>query len=145
MNGPVDEAAIRAVIPHAGNMCFWQCVESWDEQQLRARTATHRDPHHPLRDAQGLTSIHLIEYGAQAMAIHGGLLSATGAATPGFLASVRDFIADRPRLDDLTDDLIVTARKLVATENGSSYEFVIDAGAKRIASGRVSAVLLAQD
>lgn len=140
----LDETAIRRLIPHAGRMCLWQCVESWDEQQLCARTATHRDSQHPLRDARGLSSIHLIEYGAQAMALHGGLLAPQAKPAPGFLAAVRDFMVTRARVDDVSDDLRVTARKLVANASGSIYEFTIEAGVVRLATGRVSAVLLTQ-
>lgn len=138
MNGALDEAAIRTLIPHAGGMCLWQRVESWDQQQLRARTATHRDPRHPLRDAQGLSSIHLIEYGAQAMAIHGALLMRSATPVPGFLAAVRDFAAAHERIDDVPDDLFVTAQRLMADHNGSIYTFIIEAGSLRLASGRVS-------
>jgi predicted hotdog family 3-hydroxylacyl-ACP dehydratase len=82
---------IEAMIPHKGAMCLWDEVVDWDAQRIRLRSAGHRDAAHPLRSDDRLRAVHLCEYGAQAMAVHGGLRGAAAGGEPkvGFLASAR--------------------------------------------------------
>jgi predicted hotdog family 3-hydroxylacyl-ACP dehydratase len=69
---------IAARIPHRGDMCLLDRLERWDAQHLHASTARHADAANPLRTASGLMSANAIEFAAQAMALHGGLLVAEG-------------------------------------------------------------------
>jgi predicted hotdog family 3-hydroxylacyl-ACP dehydratase len=134
--------AIGDLIPHAGRMCLLQRIVDWDAQQVTCATDSHRDPHNPLRHDGVLAAVHLIEYGAQAMAVHGGLLAAAdgGRAAPGMLVAVRDVHLQVDRLDDLQAPLIVVARRLVAGTGGWLYAFHISAGDQALASGRVSVI-----
>ncbi len=69
----LDRAWIERHIPHQGRMCLLDEVLEWSTEQIRCRSATHRDAHHPLR-AHGRLGIACgIEYAAQAMAVHGVL------------------------------------------------------------------------
>lgn len=133
---------ILRLIPHQGGMCLLDAVESWDELGLSCRTATHRAAGHPLRAGGALAAVHLVEYGAQAMAIHGGLLARGkgGAAQPGLLVTARDVKLAVARIDDVAEDLTVRARKLLANADGSLYSFEVDAGDRRLASGRVGVI-----
>ena len=79
---------IRSVIPHQGGMCLLERVLDWDESRIRLTTATHRSLENPLRNGGRLRSVHLCEYGAQAMAVHGGLV-ARGSSAPRLLVSLR--------------------------------------------------------
>src|SRR4051794_13876660 len=81
----LNHAGIAARIPHAGRMCVLDRLLRWNETELVCSASSHRDPANPLRSATGLLAPVLIEYAAQAMALHGGLLSPPGAdATPGY-------------------------------------------------------------
>src|SRR3546814_5046341 len=69
-----------------------------DEHSAHCRTESHRAAANPLRRDGQLAAVHLIEYGAQAMAVHGGWMArqnrAAGdgaGARPGVLAAVRQF------------------------------------------------------
>src|SRR5574337_1598768 len=64
-----------ALIPHAGTMCLLDAVCSWDERRIHAISTSHARADNPLRGEYGLHAVHLAEYGAQAMALHGGLLA----------------------------------------------------------------------
>ena len=56
-------------------------VEHWDATRLRATSARHRAPAHPLAGADGaVAAVHLLELAAQAAAIHIGLVAAAEAA-----------------------------------------------------------------
>jgi len=131
---------IRALIPHAGRMCLITEVLSWDARHLRARTHTHLDPAHPLRRDGRLDALHLIEYGAQAMAIHGGLCArARGErAAPGWLAAVREFRFAVERLDDLGAALELYAEPLHADARGWLYAVRASCGARELGGGRVA-------
>ena len=136
-------AQILSMIPHQGLMCLHDEVLEWDVQKLRLRTAGHRHPAHPLRRDGRLHAVHLGEYGAQAMAVHGGLLAqASGKnAAAGFLVSLRQLQLHCARIDDLDDDLMTFAECLQNTEVSSQYQFEIHAGARLLASGRAAVML----
>jgi predicted hotdog family 3-hydroxylacyl-ACP dehydratase len=68
-------------------MCLLERIVRWDATGIVLATSTHRHAGHPLATAGGLRAIHLCEYGAQAMAVHGGLSAAAEGrrALPGLL------------------------------------------------------------
>ena len=72
-------------------MCLLDEIVAWDENAIHARSRSHQRTDNPLRSDDCLRAVHLCEYGAQAMAVHGGLLAraAGGSAAPGFLVSLR--------------------------------------------------------
>lgn len=133
---------IAALIPHQGSMCLLHEVLSWDQDRICCSAISHRDPQHPLRTADGLLSVCGIEYGAQAIAVHGGLLAA-GAQAPsaGYLANAKDVSWTVERLDHIDDDLIVEATKLISESGRSIYEFTLSAQGNILVQGRVAVVL----
>ncbi|WP_363799930.1 phosphotransferase [Lysobacter firmicutimachus] len=132
--------AIAALIPHQGSMCLWEEVAEWDEASILLLSHGHRDPAHPLRRDGRLHAVHLCEYGAQAMAVHGGLLAARagGAAKPGVLVALRGVRLHRARIDDLAGALEGRARQLAAGADSWQYEFEIAHQGRLVASGRAA-------
>src|SRR4249919_119396 len=98
---------LATLVPHQGAMCLWRDVVGHDATQVRLRTSSHRDPENPLRSEGRLRALHLCEYGAQAMAVHGGLLGrASGAPVrAGMLVALRAVELHVERIDDLPGDL----------------------------------------
>jgi len=140
----MNHDAICARLPHAGRMCLLERLESWDGDSIICIATSHRDTDNPLRSGGHLHAVAGVEYAAQAMALHGNLLSAPD--TPpamGYLASVRDLKLDLEDLGTIAEDLRVTARRLSGDANGFIYEFEIRAGARAVLSGRLAAKLLA--
>jgi predicted hotdog family 3-hydroxylacyl-ACP dehydratase len=127
---------IRDLVPHAGAMCLLERIVSADDASVVCATTTHRSTANPLRRDGRLAALHLTEYGAQAMAVHGGLTG--GAARAGVLVAVRDLKLHVDRVDDVDGEILVEARRLVANQNGLIYEFSVSAGTGGLASGRVS-------
>jgi predicted hotdog family 3-hydroxylacyl-ACP dehydratase len=141
-----EQIDIAALIPHHGAMCLLEYVLSWDASRIRCSASSHRHPAHPLRDADGLPIACGIEYAAQAVAVHGGLLAAqsdSGARAPasGYLANAKDVIWTVDRLDDIADELLVDAEQLISEGGRSIYTFVLSAGGRRLMQGRVAVVL----
>ena len=131
---------ILALVPHQGAMCLWDEVLGWDPRRIALRARNHADPAHPLRDAAGLRGLHLCEYGAQAMAVHGGLRAqATGRrAAPGLLVALRGVEIHRARIDDLQGPLDGEAELLVDGDNGWQYAFRISHAGVLLAEGRAA-------
>jgi predicted hotdog family 3-hydroxylacyl-ACP dehydratase len=133
--------AILALVPHDGAMCLWDEVLAWDATTIELRAHTHRDPAHPLRDACGrLRALHLCEYGAQAMAVHGGLRAAAGAGTAraGLLVALRGVELHCERVDDLPGPLECEAELLIDAEAGWQYAFRILHAGNLLAAGRAA-------
>jgi predicted hotdog family 3-hydroxylacyl-ACP dehydratase len=131
---------ILAVVPHAGTMCLWDQVLDWDDATIVLEAGTHRDPAHPLRYEGMLHAVHLCEYGAQAMAVHGGLRARAGGgrAGPGVLVALREVELLPRRIDDLPGPLRCEATLLAEGAAGCQYGFrILHAGAC-IASGRAA-------
>lgn len=134
---------ILALIPHQGAMCLWDEVHDWDAQTITLRAHNHRDPAHPLRSDGRLHAIHLCEYGAQAMAVHGGLRASERGerAAPGLLVALRAVQLHVARIDDLDASLDGEAEVLVEGEGSQQYAFRIHHAGILIAEGRAAVML----
>jgi predicted hotdog family 3-hydroxylacyl-ACP dehydratase len=131
------------LLPHTGHAVMLEEILSWDEHDLRARTRAHRAPDNPLRHDGRLAAVHLVEFGAQAMASHGALRARAAGHSPAsaLLVAVRQFEATRTFIDDLEDALEVHARQLLAAPTGWQYEFEVSHQHQMIARGRVAALV----
>jgi predicted hotdog family 3-hydroxylacyl-ACP dehydratase len=138
----VDRAAISELIPHQGAMSLLDQVASWNETTLIATSATHRHLDHPLRHNGQLRAVHLCEYGAQAAALHGGLVAraAGSRAAPGYLVSLRGVSFACQRIDDLAGDLQIRAELLLLDTGSWQYSFVASHAGDALASGRLAII-----
>lgn len=136
----ITRAQILDLVPHQGAMCLWDEVVAFDAQSIHLRAFNHRDPTHPLRHRDRLHAVHLGEYGAQAMAVHGGLLArqAGEGVKPGMLVALRDVTLHVDRIDELFGALEVSAQCLMADTSGSQYRFLITHEGATLASGRAA-------
>ena len=148
LSAPLAHADIGRLIPHQGAMCLLASVAQWDGESITCQARNHRDPDHPLRTASGLLSTCLIEYAAQAMALHGALRSGEP-MPPGFLAAARDVQFTRLRLDDLPqaspDELRIVATCRASDAQRLLYDFSAFHAGAPLASGRVSVGLIARE
>ena len=131
------------LVPHAGDMCLLDGVVAWDAAAIHAVSTSHVLTTHPLRGRDGLHAVHLAEYGAQAMAVHGALRARDEGRTeprPGMLVSLRGVKLAVQRVDMLEGVLDVHAECLLADESGAQYTFRILHGAEEIASGRAAVI-----
>lgn len=135
-----DRAWIERHIPHQGAMCLLDEIIAWDDALVTCRTATHCRLDNPLRARGGLPAVCGIEYAAQAVALHGALVSGRP-STRGYLASVRGVTLEVERLDDQGATLTINARLLGADEGSMLYRFDLTSGARSLLSGRLAVVL----
>lgn len=138
----VDRALIAQLIPHQGSMSLLERVASWDATHIVALSATHRAPDHPLRSDGRLRAVHLCEYGAQAAALHGGLVAraAGTVAAPGYLVALRDVNLACTHIEDLEGDLQIQAELLLQDGGSWQYRFAASHAGHSLADGRVAII-----
>jgi len=124
-------------------MCLLDRVLRWDQAGIECSSTTHRAPDHPLRAGGRLGAACLIEYAAQAMAVHGALLApaAAGDARVGLLASVRNVDLFVVALDGLSGELLIAADRQHGDARGVLYGFRISHGPQLLAQGRAAVLL----
>jgi predicted hotdog family 3-hydroxylacyl-ACP dehydratase len=139
-----DAQQIAKLIPHHGSMCLLSSVQHYDAQSIRCLASSHRLPTNPLREQGMLHAVCGVEYAAQAMAVHGALLSGQGDQPPrgGRLASVRAVEFSAARLDDVEDDLEICATQLMGDDNSMVYEFTVTAAQRTLLKGKATVVLV---
>jgi predicted hotdog family 3-hydroxylacyl-ACP dehydratase len=131
------------LIPHAGSMCLLDAVLAWDEKNIHAISAGHARGDNPLRGEHGLHAVHLAEYGAQAMAVHGALLARADGVEkvrPGRLVSLRDVQLHAEYVDSLNGRLDVHAECLYADDSGAQYAFRVEHRGHMVATGRAAVI-----
>ncbi len=143
-HGVLDAAQIAKLIPHHGSMCLLRSVLHYDTQSIRCSANSHRLIGNPLREHGMLHAVCGVEYAAQAMAVHGALLSGQGDKPPrsGRLASVRTVEFSASRLDDIAADLEICATQLMGDENNMVYEFTVTAASQNLLKGKATVVLV---
>ena len=142
----IGREQILALVPHQGAMCLWDEVLAWDAQSVHVLARNHTDATHPLRRDGRLHALHLCEYGAQAMAVHGGLRAQAGGgrAAAGVLVALRGIELHATRIDELDGALECNARVLVEAEGSQQYAFEIHHRGTLLAQGRAAVMLQPQ-
>jgi predicted hotdog family 3-hydroxylacyl-ACP dehydratase len=131
------------LIPHQGAMCLLDAVVTWNASSIHAISESHALVDHPLRGSAGLHAVHLAEYGAQAMAVHGALLArerGASEARPGRLVSLRDVSLAIEWVDPAQGRLDVHAESLYADDAGAQYAFRVEQGGRLLVSGRAAVI-----
>lgn len=143
----IETEEICSLIPHDGAMCLIDKVTEWNDSYICCETMTHIDPGNPLRNQYNLPITSLIEYGAQAMAIHGGLLAKAKneKMQQGYLAALRDISMVDGDASIFAGPLQIEATQLMASQGNMIYQFAIKAEDTDLISGRATVVAIFQD
>lgn len=139
----MTHSPLASLIPHQGSMCLLERVIEWDDRSIRLETTTHRSASNPLRYNGRLRAIHLCEYGAQAMAVHGALKAqASGErAPPGMLVSLRAVSFHCDYIETLPGSLDIAASCLHADDSSQQYSFTVSHSGQTLATGRAAVML----
>ena len=136
----LDRDAIADLLPHGGKMVLLDKVQSWTADEITCRTGSHRGADNPLRRNARLSALCGVEYGAQAMAVHGALVSG-GGGEPGVLASLRNVRCHVERLDDIPGDLTVAAKLMIGQRRGFIYAFSLRTEDRPLLDGQAAVFL----
>lgn len=136
----LSKQELSLLLPHAGDMCLLDSVERWDASSIRCVARSHRDRENPLGGGGRLEAICGLEYAAQTMAVHAGLVRARGQPQPavGYLGGVRDLKLGVQRLDDIQGDLEIEASRLIGSDSSLMYSFLVAARGTELLRGRAS-------
>jgi predicted hotdog family 3-hydroxylacyl-ACP dehydratase len=136
-----DELA--GLLPHAGTMRLLDRVESWDDSTIRCHAVSHRESANPLRRGARLDVVAGLEYAAQAMGVHVGLLNGrlSAGGSIGYVGGLRDVMFGIDRLDDCPGELTIDATRLFGDERNFMYRFALSSGGREVLSGRASIFL----
>jgi len=136
-----DHDSLCELIPHSGSMCLLNKITSWDENSICCEANDIHTATHPLRHRGKFTALAMLELGAQAMAVHGGVLARKESkpVKPGYLAAIRNArfhltIADATE----TKPLLIEATRLHGDERGQLYEFSIHQDSKLLLTARAT-------
>lgn len=133
---------IAELVPHQGNMCLLDEILHCDEQHIVCSASSHLSPVNPLRCDGHLPACTAIEYGAQAMAVHGALRATPAPRVQaGLLAGARALRLNTRSLDEANGALNVRAERLVADGARLLYAFAVECAGRELASGRIAVVL----
>lgn len=134
---------LSRLLPHAGSMRLIDSVESWDASAIRCRTRSHHDPANPLRHGTRLEAVTGLEYAAQAMGVHVGLLNRERSTDGliGYVGGVKDVVLSVDRLDECPAELTIDASRLFEGGDSFLYQFSISSGGHDVMTGRASIFL----
>ena len=117
---------ITNYLPHQGNMCLIEQVQTWNDSTIHCLLTSHQQLDNPLRTNNCLSTIHVIEYAAQAAALHLALQHTTEIPKIhyGYLAAVQKCFMAVQRLDNIEKSLQLICSQLFLEEHkGAFYEF----------------------
>lgn len=126
MQTPICSKDIAKLIPHTGNMVLLDEISQWDNNSITATALSktlHDNPLLEESDNYHFDSILLIEYAAQAAAVHAALLaSGLGEQRPAYIGAVKNVAIMQPSLDP-TLTTTIKASMLLANASGAIYDF----------------------
>ena len=134
---------VETLIPHSGGMCLLEKIMECSPEKIICQTQTHLDESNPLKIEGSLSKMHLIEYGAQAVAVHGGLIERLSLSKLeprlGYIALLKSI--KWGTIDPASPFLEVKAHFITANDMSKLYEFyVMDAVQQCVCSGQVMVV-----
>jgi|HubBroStandDraft_1064217.scaffolds.fasta_scaffold122784_2 predicted hotdog family 3-hydroxylacyl-ACP dehydratase len=136
---------IYARIPHSGAMRLLDAVLSWDDQSIVCSASSHVDPANPLRDNGVISSVHALEYAAQAMAVHGSLLAPddrNARLELVYVATFRGVEIHPGALDERENAILnIVAKRVASLPNGWNYEFSVASEEVVLARGKTVVVV----
>jgi predicted hotdog family 3-hydroxylacyl-ACP dehydratase len=132
------------MVPHGGAMCLLERVEEWTATTIRCSALSHTHAGNPLRRSGRLAAICGIEYGLQAMAVHGALAGGAAAEPAGYLSSLRDVRIADCDLSAIGAPLSIEAELLLRQESGHIYRFSVSHAGGSLVTGQ-AAIMLPQD
>ena len=138
---PTTNSEIAALIPHKGTMCLLDSVLEATAEYIVCTTRSHARADNPLKRNHRLSALALCEYGAQAVAMHGGLAARAAGLPPhaGLLVALREVQFEAQDIEP-TGTLEVRAQCMQTTTTAWQYQFAVKREGQLLVSGRVTIV-----
>lgn len=149
----MDRETLQQFLPHRGPMLLLDRVEGWNESAILCTASSHNAADNPLRVSGRVSTVHAMEYGAQAAAIHLFVTAAAGngedaaSAIPApdqivFLGVVRDFDLIHPYLDGGPESLLhIESRVVSVAPRIFQYQVNVKRDDEPVAQGVISLIV----
>lgn len=136
-----------SLIPHSFDMCLLDRVEFWDKDKIICHSNSHLLATNPLRREDSLSSVHLLEYAAQAMAVHGSLHNRERGLqmTEGYLAALRDVNINLCELNKIQTELRIEANNILSQGGNMIYAFTVSSAETEMVSGRATVISISHN
>lgn len=130
-----DDIANR--IPHGRKMSLLHRVLNWDQQEILCTTRAHRCKQNPLREQGQLYTVTLVEFAAQAAAVHSSLLHAKkGDSGPAYLGAIRSLNLGAELIPEDAGELKIRASIELQNSDGAVYCFTVEEENGTLAKGK---------
>ena len=127
---------IAKLIPHGKNMSLLEKVAAWDDNSIRCCAVNFLSTSNPLIEGGLLDNIILIEYAAQAVAVHLSLLSGSfGTPRTAYIGAVKDIVLMQQIQPHI--EIEISAFGLLKNGNGCVYEFNATQNTTSVISGKL--------
>lgn len=134
----IERQQIAQLIPHGEAMCLLDQITDWDKHNLNATTTSHRRADNPLIENGRMNTVALVEYGAQAAAVHAALQqSGLGEARPAYLGAIKKLHLLTPFVDVNVTELQIQAQCIFSDNNGAIYDIKANAHGTNLMAGRL--------
>jgi len=138
MAGSLQRSDIARLIPHSGSMCLLDSVAHFTEEEIVCTSTSHRDRKNPLCEAGEIPVLALVEYAAQAAAVHAALVGAgIGDERIALLGAVKDIVFDNGSVSSRIAQLQIAATALLQTTDGAVYRFTVEGDGEALVTGRL--------
>lgn len=133
----MDRSRIAELIPHGDSMCMLDEIIAWDAANIHGRSYQFAGNGNPLFENGQLDTVLLIEYGAQAAAVHAALMhSQLGEARPAYIGAVKNIELFTAMADNSTA-LDLHLHCLLSSSQGAIYEVVAQQAETLLLRGRL--------
>jgi predicted hotdog family 3-hydroxylacyl-ACP dehydratase len=127
---------IAKLIPHGRNMSLVESIDSWDNNSIRCSAKKLFSAENPLCENGSLDNLTLIEYAAQAVAVHLSLsCQAISRPRPGYVGAVKDVFIEMPVRE--TSGILICANCLLKNSQGAVYTFNVTQEGNDLISGKI--------
>lgn len=138
----LNKSAIEGLIPHKGSMCLLDAVEHWDQQTVTCISTSHHLPHNPLLEDGRLSAMVLVEYAAQAAAIHACLTGAgIGGTRTALIGAVKALKLHCRCVTPSQKILTVAAQSILQSGGGAIYQVTVRAQDELLVEARIVLVI----
>jgi len=134
----IQREKIAELIPHGESMSLLDQVTDWDEHHINATTASHHRQDNPMIENGRMDTVVLVEYGAQAAAIHAALQqSGLGEARPAYLGAIKKLSLFTEIVDAGAADLQIQAQCIFSDKSGAIYDISAKTHNSNLMAGRI--------
>lgn len=119
-----QDEKIADLIPHGESMSLLDRIVEWGDDFVVCATTSHQCSNNPLKFDGKLPSLCLVEYGAQAAAVHAAIVASRvdEQGKPAYVGNFKNIQCQRDNVDNDLPEIMVRAEKEASSSAGAIYQ-----------------------